>query len=172
MSTTEKWRPIRNHPEYEVSNLGRFKRVVPTKSNKSVPYFVHPRPSSNGYLTITLWNGDGQVSKYAHRCVAEAFIGTPQNNMDCEHLDGSRTNNNVENLRWATRKENNIRKISHGTISRGNGTYNHKLVDSDIPTIRVLHKLGFSGDQIGQLFFVTGATIRCVIRGETWKHIN
>lgn len=55
---------------------------------------------NNGYLRFT-------VTKHIHRLVAEAFIEKPDDSK-CwvDHIDGNRSNNSVENLRWVTPSEN------------------------------------------------------------------
>lgn len=41
--------------------------------------------------------------------MAEAFIPNPDNLEQVDHIDNDKTNNNVKNLRWVSRKFNNSR---------------------------------------------------------------
>lgn len=51
------------------------------------------------------WDGK-QKNKAVHRLVAEAFLSKQENATMVDHIDGNRLNNKIENLRWATPKEN------------------------------------------------------------------
>ena len=49
---------------------------------------------------------------YVHRMVAETFIPNPENKPFVDHIDTNKLNNNANNLRWVTYKENNNNPIT------------------------------------------------------------
>ena len=88
----EMWKEIKDLPGYSVSNKGRV------------------RKDSTGQIMVLSKNGGYTriiIAKHVHRLVAEAFIEKPDDEK-CwvDHIDGNRSNNNVENLRWVTPSEN------------------------------------------------------------------
>lgn len=60
-----------------------------------------------GYFIVVLSDGASRrkIGK-VHRLVAEAFIPNPGNLATVDHINGIKTDNNVENLRWCSSEDN------------------------------------------------------------------
>lgn len=96
--SAERWRVIPEFPNYAVSSHGRVRNV-----NTGTVL----RPSfRNGYPAVTLCNRGQQRKEPIHILVALAFIGPKPEGKEVAHWDDIKTNNRVENLRWATHLEN------------------------------------------------------------------
>lgn len=68
---------------------------------------LRPEEVHNGYLRVNLRDENSVNRHYRiHRLVAEAFIPNPDNKAQVNHKNGNRKDNRVENLEWATPKEN------------------------------------------------------------------
>ena len=67
---------------------------------------------SNGYRTVFLSKNKERKLKKIHRLIAEAFIPNPENKPCIDHINTIRHDNRIENLRWATYKENGNNEIT------------------------------------------------------------
>ena len=69
--------------------------------------FLVPKVHRRGYLFIRLLHESGKwYNRYIHRLVAKMFIPTTNTNLQVDHIDGDKTNNDYRNLRWVTNREN------------------------------------------------------------------
>ena len=106
----EIWKKIEEFEDlYEVSSYGRIRRVKSVRCHKNR---ILTHVLNHGYHYVSLCK-DGIQRRYAvHRLVASAFIPCIVKTLHIDHIDGDRGNNNVENLRWVTQKENNNNPVS------------------------------------------------------------
>ncbi len=103
----EQWKSI--NYEYEVSNLGNVRRI---KNEKTI--IVKPEILKKGYLRVSIWENGTRNRKLVHRLVAEAFIPNLENKPQIDHINNITSDNRVENLRWATNKENVQHSVEQG----------------------------------------------------------
>ena len=117
----EVWKDIDDYEGlYQVSNLGRIKRIYPYE------HLISNSKNSKGYYTVGFTKNNLRKNKMVHRLVAKAFILNPDNKKEVDHINTNRTDNRVENLKWVTHKENcnnPISKINYSNTRKGKTVY-------------------------------------------------
>ena len=113
----EEWKPIKDFPEYEVSNLGRVKSLNynHTKKENILKHGV----CSRGYPRVVLSYNNKKRYVQVHRLVAETFLPRPDNSTQVDHIDRNPLNNNLSNLRWVSCQEN---LLNRNNFFRGTNT--------------------------------------------------
>ena len=107
----EEWRPVVGYEGlYEVSSLGRVCSLHGRKGRQR--YIMKQKLTRYGYYEVQLSKDGIQRSILVHILVARAFIPNPENKDQIDHINAIRTDNRVENLRWATSHENHINPIT------------------------------------------------------------
>ena len=94
----EEWLVINEFPNYSISNLGN---VMNNKTNKMMKLNV-----KSGYYHVGLINNKNRSTFKVHRLVALAFIDNPENKPEVNHKNKNKLDNSIDNLEWATHKEN------------------------------------------------------------------
>lgn len=84
---------------YEIYEDGS---IISLYTNKPLCQWV----DNVGYLQVRLKKNGKNYYKRVHRLVAEHFIENPNNLPQVNHIDGDKTNNNINNLEWTNNKKN------------------------------------------------------------------
>ena len=125
----EEWRDIVGYEgKYKISNRGRlFLCGVYRDGRRYRPHIKKTRLDAWGYEYANLTDFEGKVKTHKiHRLVAVAFIDNP-NNLPCiDHIDGDRTNNKVDNLRWASYEMNANNPITRERLSIASKKYSRQ----------------------------------------------
>lgn len=171
MQLPERWRIVSDHPDYKVSDRGRFLRWRPGKRNtRFVGKILRTKLATNGYVCVSLDN----KWERAHRHVAAAFIGPCPDGFQVNHKDGSKTNNRAGNLEYVTPSQN----ISHmlsvlrkrpGTQRGGNKRplFNH----DQIRTIRQRLANGESQRALALEYTVSAEAIRYIYIRRSYRYV-
>lgn len=101
---------VPDFPEIRASGDGRlFYR------GELVRTFVNSTGYERTKLSRTPYSDGRKGSSYSvHRLVASAWVPNLENLSDINHKDGNKSNNNISNLEWVTRKENLIHAMRTG----------------------------------------------------------
>lgn len=158
----EEWRPFLRNPMYSVSSFGR---VMNCRRGSILTQVLRP----TGYLTVGLIVDGKQKTFLSHRVVLEAFCGNCPSGLEAMHLNGCRTDNRVENLRWGTRRENHSHKRIHGTAQIGNKNPNVKWTAELVQQVR---ESELSSVKLSDRIGIPSSTIRQIRGGRTWKHVG
>ena len=148
---TETFKDIPTYTGYQVSNLGR---VRSTKYKK--PRILKTYVNKQGYPTVRLFENNIGRTWSIHRLVMLAFVGECPSGMCVLHLDGTRDNPELSNLRYGTQSENILQAFDEGTMSnkRKRKLTNEQAVfarTSPLSAIKVAEQLGVSADVIDKI---------------------
>ena len=113
---TEIWKSVTNYEGYyEVSNLGRVRsltRQIEKRENGNITILTRTGKittaiiTEKGYERVGLSKDAVQKNCLVHRLVGIEFIDNPEGKPQINHINGIKTDNNVDNLEWVTNEEN------------------------------------------------------------------
>ena len=160
--------PVYPHYEVDANSNVRGKRsgvVLKTKMHL-------------GYRHVGLYVGGGKYRHHnVHRLAAMAWLPMPSEylKMDVAHNDGSRTNNHISNLRWATKKQNAADRAAHGRTRGahpGDGHHNRRLSSEVVAYLRREARRGVKFGELAVTMGVPKITVYDAITGRTWRTVD
>lgn len=170
-----KYKPIKGFVGYRVGSDGSvwYSRKAKRRwcGNKEKWVRVKGRYNRFGYHQIRLY--PGPVFKLVHVLVLEAFVGPRPIMMDSRHFpDQNPANNRLENLSWATRKQNFHDKIANGTTNRGERSSSAKLTEKDVRDIRQRIAAGETYKAVADDMGICAAQAWRIVKRMRWTHIK
>jgi hypothetical protein len=156
----ENWQEIKEAPGYLLSDQGRVRGKRGT--------ILKPSVTGNGYAKMCLCI-DGVIKAFSlHQLVLKTFGPEQPPNTTCDHINRIRTDNRIENLRWATKEE----QTANSKCVKGSQNAFHKLVEEDIVKIRKLLGEGIPQRQIAARFDISQPTIAKINNNIIWTHVK
>ena len=181
------WKPINVFEHYEINQFGKVRswrkksrewRNPDAKSGwRDEPVILKGTATPLGYVAYILRDSAGKPTRrMAHRLVAIAFLGLPDDKRltDVAHNDGNPGNNHVDNLRWATHRDNQLDMRKHGTMQDGEKCVTHKISEQEAKEIRDRVKNGPRGTQvkIAEEYGISKAQVCRIANSTRWRGIN
>lgn len=168
----EEWRLIDTCPAYEVSDLGRVRRIAPgpgTHVGRIVKQTL-----TDGYPRVRLCMSNQPVTVCVHVLVLRAFRGPPLQGQEARHLDNVRSNVKLCNLVWGSKADNAADRVAAGSM-RGSNHPGAVLSEVTVRAIRKRYRPWSRNDgakAIALEYGVKEEAIRKAIAGRSWSHVD
>jgi hypothetical protein len=157
-------KPIDGYEDrYSVTPDGKVWSILKRK-------FLSCKPRFDGYIPVSLHDGNGFKMKLTHVLVADAFLPPrPSSKHEVNHKDGNKSNNAVGNLEWMTRAENLNHAFGMGLSRSGEDHHAVKLTDAQISEIKSLGK-SIPQSKIARQFNVGQSHISRILNNKIRKY--
>ena len=109
---------ISDYPNYKVDVLGNVYGKSVCQKNLNGEWRKVNGTIVRGYLKCKIRNENGCKLVFVHRLVAKAFIDNPFDKETVNHINCNKLDNRIENLEWATPKEQIIHADKNNLLDR------------------------------------------------------
>lgn len=173
---SERWRLVKDYEGvYEVSDLGRVRRVAPSNGTQA-GYVLQPTVQPSGYLAVGLSCrslGRKYETRRVHCLVAEAFLGKRPRGAEVNHKNGRKGDNRACNLEYVSRKTNAEHAGKTGLLRRGSRHPHARLTERQVIEIVDRHKREqLDSGQLARIYGVKQTCIRDLLAGKTWSWLT
>ena len=154
---------------YEISKCGLVRRIDKGRFMKRVI-------NNRGYYCVILCDQRKEVKhnsgrQLIHRLICKTFLPNPENKRTVNHKDGNKLNNNLENLEWATDKENINHAFDTDLNQHSDKHYRSKLTNAQVIEIRNLKGLMKLKDA-AKIYGVSETTIVNTMNRKVYKRVK
>lgn len=174
----EIWVPVYGYEEsYEISNFGQVKakfRKKPIKGRWGTMEMSFPEKimklwtDKKGYKYVGLSKDSNVVKFLVHRIVLYSFVG--KKDMPCNHIDGDKANNKLNNLEYCTCYENNLhaREVLGKNI-KGSKHWRTRLNEDQVRLMRLDER---PVRVLSEIYGISTSAIRYIKSGRNWSHVK
>ena len=174
----EQWKPIPEFPRYEVSNFGRVRFAGGVRANRWGEYIAPPKMLTchpyEGYRKVSLYKGKKKFTRRVCRLVLMAFHGCPSGGQECNHKNGDRSDDRIENLEWVTKSENGLHRsrVLGNVPCKGERHPKARLTVGDVKFIREQNKAGVSQRALARQFETNQGHISAIVTRRIWRSVK
>lgn len=159
---------------YEISRSGVVRSIARhTAAGMRGGKVVNCYINGAGYPAFNM-SLDGRIKTVRlHRVLAEMFKPNPRPDTDIHvnHIDGDKTNHDLDNLEWVTPKGNVDHALETGLNKvRGEDNGMAKLTHEQVRTMRAAYT-GLRGQKaaLAREYGITHRAVRFILKGETYR---
>lgn len=170
----EEWRPVVGWEAwYEVSNLGRVRRIAPSRGTRPGRLLSNRPSKSDDYCHVSLHAGpDTPVWRgRVHQLVAEAFFGPILAGHEVNHIDTNRHNNVLTNLEYLTHTGNVRHAVALGRCAFGEQSANTKLREVDVRAIRDARSIDVPLATLALRYGISKQSVCDIAKRRSWRHL-
>ena len=156
----EEWVDIKNYEGvYQISNTGKIR-----SRNFNKIKIIKGRIGKDGYVRVNLYKNKTSKTFKVHRLVSEAYIENTYSKAFVNHKNLIKTDNDVDNLEWATPLENTRHYIYNENKKRKKQYENisyerRKFSILDLNEMYKMNCNGFSLSQIANHYNVATTSV-------------
>lgn len=177
----EEWKPVVDYEGYyEVSNTGRVRNLgreglYRGRWGPTITRFpareMKISSTKTGYQYVALKRPNEKSIKYfVHRLVMRAFVGEfPSDKPQCNHIDGVKANNSVDNLEFSSCRENLRHCIDVLGKKRGEGNGMSKVTEDQVREIR---RDGRLLRDVAADYGISLQAVWYIRKGRNWSHVT
>ena len=172
----EKWKILEfedDISEDEHFKISTYGRILNCKTDQE---FLVKKSFIHGYQILRVRKKNGkQSSKYVHKLLAQNFLEQGDGEFVI-HLNYDKSNNKVENLKWATKREKELHQFKNPEfIAKNNVIKYSKLTETQ--ALRLKKKLLDPNRRtrlkiLAKQFGVSEMQLHRIKTGENWGHLK
>lgn len=133
--------------------------------------YLVPVRTKFGYFRVDLHKEGKGTLFLIHRLVLIAYVGLDLERPQCNHIDGNKGNNCLDNLEWSTRSENQQHAIRTGLREGVKGEQNHLSLLSEDDVLSIRGNKDLSQKELALKYGVDPSNISKILGNITWRHI-